>query len=113
MDVRQRVAGTTQFYERVASMHTNGINYDAVREKSIEFMLSRHWKQATGKLKQFNQRPLDHSLVVLDAMFALWPVLRPTLLPQLSEKVEQVLLAGVIAPDVLLDEPPAALARKR
>jgi len=76
------------------------MNYDAIREKAIEFMLARNWKQKTGKLKQFNQSLFDHSLVVLDAMIALLPLFKGTFLPALSDEEEQVLLAGVIAHDV-------------
>jgi hypothetical protein len=75
-------------------------DYLAAREKAIEFMLARHWKEKTGKLRQFNQSLFDHSLVVLDVMLALLPLLRGTFVPQLTEQEEQVLIAGVLAHDV-------------
>jgi len=76
------------------------MNYSAAREKAIEFMLARHWKEKTGKLKQFNQSLFDHALVVLDTLIALLPLLRGTFVPPLTDEEEQVLIAGVVAHDV-------------
>jgi hypothetical protein len=76
------------------------MDYKVVRKEAVEFMLKRNWKQKTGKLRYFNQSLFDHTLVVLDALIALLPVLRATFVPPLTEEEEQVLLAGVIAHDV-------------
>lgn len=76
------------------------MNYSAAREKAIEFMLARQWKEKTGKLKQFNQSLFDHALVVLDTLIALLPLLRGTFVPPLTDEEEQVLIAGVVAHDV-------------
>ena len=75
------------------------MDYQLIREKAVEFMLERGWKQKTAKRKFFDQSLFDHSPVVLDAMIALLPVLRDTFEPPLSEQEEQILVTGVVAHD--------------
>jgi hypothetical protein len=75
------------------------MDYKLVREKAVQFMLERGWKQKTAKRKDFDQSLFDHSLVVLDALIALLPVLRGTFVPPLSEQEEQILVTGVVVHD--------------
>lgn len=75
------------------------MDYQVIREKAIAFMLERGWKQRTAKRRFFDQSLFDHSLVVLDALIALLPILRNTFVPPLTEQEEQVLITGVIAHD--------------
>ena len=76
------------------------MNLQVIRERAVMFMLDRKWKEKTAKRKLFQQSLFDHTLVELDALITLLPLLRPTLSPPLTEQEEQVLLASVIAHDV-------------
>lgn len=76
------------------------IDYQSIREQAIEFMLGRNWKIKTAKSRGFQQSLFDHTLVELDALITLLPVLGPTFSPALSEQEEQILLTSVIAHDV-------------
>ena len=76
------------------------MDYLTIREKAVEFMLNRDWKQKTAKRKAFEQSLFDHTLIELDALITLLPLLRATFSPPLTEQEEQVLLASVVAHDV-------------
>ena len=76
------------------------MNLQVIRERAVMFMLDRKWKEKTAKRKLFQQSLFDHTLVELDALITLLPLLRPTFSPPLTEQEEQVLLASVIAHDV-------------
>lgn len=75
-------------------------DYQSIREQAIEFMLGRGWKTKTAKIRTFQQSLFDHTLVEVDALITLLPVLRPTFSPTLSEQEEQILLTSIIAHDV-------------
>lgn len=76
------------------------MDYQKIRTQSVEFMLNRGWKEKTAKSRKFEQSLFDHTLVELDAVITLLPLLRATFVPTLTEQEEQVLLAGVVAHDV-------------
>jgi len=76
------------------------MDYTATRSKAIEFMVNRKWKEKTGKRKSFEQSLFDHTLIELDALITLLPLLRETFSPPLTEQEEQILLSGLIAHDV-------------
>lgn len=76
------------------------MDYQTIREKAVEFMLNRDWKRKTAKRKQFEQSLFDHTLIELDALITLLPLLRETFVPPLTEQEEQVLLASVVVHDV-------------
>lgn len=76
------------------------MDYQAVRETAVSFMLDRDWKRKTAKRTGFEQSLFDHTLIELDAFITLLPLLRKTFSPELTEQEEQILLASVIAHDV-------------
>lgn len=76
------------------------MDYQRIRTHSIDFMLNRDWKEKTAKRRAFEQSLFDHTLVELDALITLLPVLSTTFVPTLNEQEEQVLLASVVAHDV-------------
>ena len=76
------------------------VDYQSTRAQAIEFMLDRNWKTKTAKSRGFQQSLFDHTLVELDALITLLPVLGPTFSPALSEQEEQILLTSIIAHDV-------------
>jgi hypothetical protein len=71
-----------------------------IRERAVAFMLDRGWKEKTAKRKLFEQTLFDHTVVELDALLVLMPLLRPTFSPPLTEQEEEILVASVIAHDV-------------
>jgi len=76
------------------------MDYQEIRIKAVEFMLNRDWKQKTAKRKTFEQSLFDHTLIEVDALITLLPLLQATFAPPLTEQEEQVLLASVVAHDV-------------
>lgn len=76
------------------------MDYQEIRVKAVEFMLNRNWKQKTAKRKTFEQSLFDHTLIEVDALITLLPLLQATFAPPLTEQEEQVLLASVVAHDV-------------
>lgn len=71
------------------------------RLRAIEFMLARDWKQKTGKQKHgVNQSLFDHTLVVLDSLIALLPIVRETFTPELTDDEERLILVAAVAHDV-------------
>lgn len=76
------------------------MNYQAIRETAVEFMLNRDWKRKTAKRISFEQSLFDHTLIELDALITLLPLLGTTFVPALTEQEEQVLIASIIAHDV-------------
>jgi len=75
------------------------LNYSVIREKAIGYMLDHGWKEQLAKSRAFEQSLFDHTLVMLDALIALLPILNQTFQPPLKENEEKILLAGVVAHD--------------
>jgi hypothetical protein len=75
--------------------------FQAFRRKAVEFMLDRDWKRKTGKQKHgINQSLFDHTLVVLDSLIALLPLLRGTYSPGLTAEEERLVLTSAVVHDV-------------
>lgn len=68
-------------------------------------MLGRDWQRLTAKRREFNQSLLEHTLVELDAVLNLVPILRSPQHLGLSEDEEQVIIASVVAHDVGKERP--------
>ena len=76
------------------------MDYQAFRTKAVKFMLNRDWKKKTAKRRSFEQSLFDHTLIEIDALITLLPLLQHTFSPSLTESEEQVLLTSVLAHDV-------------
>ena len=76
------------------------MDYQAFRIKAVEFMHNRNWKTKTAKRRNFEQSLFDHTLIEIDALITLMPLLQHTFSPSLTESEEQVLLTSVLAHDV-------------
>ena len=75
--------------------------FSELRAKAVEFMQGRDWKRKTGKQKHgVNQSLFDHTLVVLDSLIAILPLLRQTFVPKLTDEEERLVLVSAIAHDV-------------
>ena len=75
------------------------MDYQAFRTKAVEFMLNRGWKKQTAKRRNFEQSLFDHTVIEIDALITLLPLLQHTFSPPLTESEEQVLLTSVLAHD--------------
>ena len=75
------------------------MDYQAFRIKAVEFMFNRGWKKQTAKRRNFEQSLFDHTLIEIDALITLLPLLQHTFSPPLTESEEQVLLTSVLAHD--------------
>lgn len=78
---------------------------DAILKRAIEWMLERGWKRKIAKSKQFSQSLFEHSLVELDAVLQLLPILREPCHFDLSSEEEKVLVVSAIAHDVGKERP--------
>ena len=76
------------------------MDYQAFRTKAVKFMLNRDWKKKTAKRRSFEQSLFDHTVIEIDALITLLPLLQRTFSPPLTESEEQVLLTSVLAHDV-------------
>ena len=76
------------------------MDYQAFRTSAVKFMLNRDWKGKTAKRRSFEQSLFDHTLIEIDALITLLPLLQHTFSPPLTESEEQVLLTSVLAHDV-------------
>lgn len=75
------------------------MDYLLIREKAVKFMVEHGWKKIIAKQRNYNQSLFDHTMVALDVLITLLPILKKTFEPELSEQEEQVLIASVIAHD--------------
>ena len=76
------------------------MDYQAFRTKAVEFMLNRDWKKKTAKRRNFEQSLFDHTVIEIDALITLLPLLQQTFSPPLTKSEKQVLLTSVLAHDV-------------
>ena len=76
------------------------MDYQAFRLKAVEFMRNRDWKKKIAKRRGFEQSLFDHTLIEIDVLITLLPLLQHTFSPPLTESEEQVLLTSVLAHDV-------------
>ncbi len=71
-----------------------------IRRKAIAFMLKRGWKKLLAKSRQFTQSLFEHTIVELDALIQLLPILRRPKHFNLTEEEEKILIASIICHDV-------------
>lgn len=76
-----------------------------VLEKAVSWMDNRGWKRLTAKRHLFDQSLFDHTLVELDAMLQLLPILTQPNHFNLSEVEQQVLIVSLLAHDVGKERP--------
>ena len=76
------------------------MDYRAFRTKAVEFMRNRDWKKKIAKRRSFEQSLFDHTVIEIDALITLLPLLQQTFSPSLTEFEEQVLLTSVLGHDV-------------
>jgi hypothetical protein len=76
------------------------MDYQDLRTKSVEFMLDRGWKEKTAKKGQFEQSLFDHTIIEMDALITLLPLLRQSFVPPFTEQEEQVMLMGILLHDI-------------
>ncbi|MGQ9570546.1 MAG: hypothetical protein ACUVUQ_06855 [Thermodesulfovibrionales bacterium] len=76
------------------------MDYEKVKENAIVWMINRNWKRCIAKRREFEQSLFEHSMVELDAIIHLLPILRKPQHFNLSEDEEKVLLASIIVHDV-------------
>ena len=76
------------------------MDYQDFKVKAVEFMLERGWKEKTAKKRIFEQSLFDHTLIELDALIILLPLLRQSFVPPFSEQEEQVMLTAVLLHDI-------------
>ena len=76
------------------------MDYQAFRTKAVKFMLNRDWKKKIAKRRSFEQSLFDHTVIEIDALITLLPLLQHTFSPPLTESEKQVLLTSVLAHDV-------------
>ena len=76
------------------------MDYQAFRTRAVEFMLNRDWKKKIAKRRSFEQSLFDHTVIEIDALITLLPLLQQTFSPSLTESEEQVLLTSVLGHDV-------------
>ena len=68
-------------------------------------MLNRGWKKLTAKRLQYEQSLFEHTMVELDALLSLLPILRQPNHFHLTEEEEKILIASVIAHDAGKEKP--------
>ena len=81
------------------------MDYESFRTKAVEFMRDHGWKKLTAKRRSFEQSLFDHTLIEIDALITMLPLLRQTYSPPLTEMEEQILLTSVLAHDVGKERP--------
>jgi len=69
-------------------------------EKAAGFMSQRGWKRLIAKRRGYNQSLFEHSMVELDAILSIIPILKETTHFALTQEENQILIASVIAHDV-------------
>ncbi len=75
------------------------MDYQAVKEKAVEFMLNRGWKQKTAKRKTFEQSLFDHTFIELDVLIEMLPILATPSHYGLTDTEEKILVVAVLAHD--------------
>lgn len=76
------------------------MDYRTFQDQVVRYMIERGWKEKGAKRGKFEQSLFDHTLIEVDALITLLPLLRATFTPSLTEQEEQILLASVVAHDV-------------
>jgi len=76
------------------------MDYQGIITKAAEFMLDRGWKGKIAKKGQFEQSLFDHTIIEIDALSTLLPLLRQSFIPAFTEQEEQIMLTGVLLHDI-------------
>ncbi|MGD9157634.1 MAG: hypothetical protein PVG39_04450 [Desulfobacteraceae bacterium] len=78
---------------------------EKIRENAAIWMLRRGWKKFTAKHREFEQSLFEHTMVELDALLSLLPILRQSNHFHLTKEEEKILIASVIAHDAGKEKP--------
>jgi len=73
--------------------------------KISEWMLNRGWKKKIAKHRQYDQSLFEHTLVELDMLLNILPIIHQSLHFDLTEEEESILITSVIAHDVGKERP--------
>lgn len=76
------------------------MNYLEIRDKAVQWMNERGWREAYGKKGAFTQSLLQHTDIELNVLLSLLPVFARKEHYGLTESEEQSLIVGQIAHDV-------------
>jgi hypothetical protein len=67
------------------------IEYETIKQRAAGFMVKRGWKRLTAKRREFQQSLFEHTMVELDALISLLPILRKPNHFDLTEEEGKVL----------------------
>ncbi|MCL4423880.1 MAG: hypothetical protein M1553_00155 [Firmicutes bacterium] len=76
------------------------MDWENIREKSILWMIRRGWKSKLAKKKGLEQSLFEHTLIQLDVLLSLFPLLQRKETFGLSEEEAKVLWVATLAHDV-------------
>jgi ribosomal protein L34E len=76
------------------------MDWDEARNKAVLWMIRRGWKSKLAKKKGFEQSLFEHTLIQLDVLLSLFPLLQRKETFGLSEEEAKVLWAATLAHDV-------------
>ncbi|HHW40252.1 MAG TPA: hypothetical protein GXX19_03740 [Syntrophomonadaceae bacterium] len=76
------------------------MDWDEARDKAVLWMIRRGWKSKLAKKKGFEQSLFEHTLLQLDVLLSLFPLLQRKEAFGLSEEEAKVLWAATLAHDV-------------
>lgn len=76
------------------------MDWDEARNKAVLWMIRRGWKSKLAKKKGFEQSLFEHTLIQLDVLLSLFPMLQRKEMFGLSEEEAKVLWAATLAHDV-------------
>ena len=76
------------------------LDYQKFIMEAADFMLEQGWKEKTAKKGQFVQSLFDHTIIEIDALISLLPLLRQSFIPPFTEQEEQIILMGVLLHDI-------------
>ena len=77
----------------------NEIMSEQIRQKAIQFMLGRGWRDIVAKSGAYQQSLFEHTLCELDVLLQLLPILRTPNHYSLTSEEEQILIVSVIGHD--------------
>ena len=69
-------------------------------ERATRWMAARGWRGKLAKSREYEQSLLEHSLIELDVLLELLPILASARHYGLSEKEQRILTVAVLAHDV-------------
>lgn len=76
------------------------MDWNEARNKAVQWMIRRGWKSKLAKKKEFEQSLFEHTLIQLDLLLSLFPLLQRKETFGLSEEEAKALWAATLAHDV-------------